>query len=210
MTVTSPPARRVGPGRRDVRLALGVLLVLASVVVGARVVTTADDRVAVWSVTAALAEGTTLTADDLAATPVAVNDLSAYAVTAESIVGQRLSRDLGAGELVPRAALAVTSGADRRLVTVPVDPLHAPPALARGERVDVYVSPRDGSSVGAGVEVLPALVLAKALVADPGSVDAGGASDQVGVVLDVSAADADRAVAAARGGEVDLVRVGAT
>ncbi len=56
--------------------------------------------------------------------------------------------------------------------------------------------------------MLPALVLAGALVADPGAADATGATDQVGVVLDVAAADADRAVAAARGGEVDLVRVG--
>lgn len=204
----SPPARRAGAGRRDLRLALGVVLVVASVVIGSRVLASADDRVPVWSAAASLATGTTLTADDLVATPVAVDDLAAYAATSEDLVGLRLTRDLGTGELVPRSALATAAGVDRRLVTVPVDPLHAPPSLARGERVDVYVSPRDGASVGDGVDVLPALVLAGALVADPGAADATGATDQVGVVLDVAAADADRAVAAARGGEVDLVRVG--
>ena len=56
------------------------------------------------------------------------------------------------------------------------------------------------------MSVLPALVLSGALVADPGSAD--HANGQVGVVLDVAAKDADRAVAAARGGDVDLVRVG--
>ena len=91
---------------------------------------------------------------------------------------------------------------------MPVDPLHAPLSLARGERVDVYVSPQDGASVGSGVDVLPSLVLPAALVADPGSLDASGSSDQIGVVLEVPAKDAARAVAAARGGEVDLVRVG--
>jgi hypothetical protein len=204
----SPPARRVGAGRRDVRLALGVVLVVASVVVGSRVLASADDRVPVWSAASALAAGTTLAADDLVPTPVSVDDLEAYAATSQDLVGLRLSRDLGAGELVPRSALSAADAVDRRLVTVPVDPLHAPPTLARGELVDVYVSPRDGASVGDGVDVLPALVLARALVADPGSLDTSGAGDQLGVVLDVAAADADRAVAAARGGEVDLVRVG--
>jgi hypothetical protein len=204
----SPPARRAGAGRRDLRLALGVALVVASVVIGSRVLAAADDRVPVWSASSGLAAGTTLSADDLVATPVAVDDLAAYAATSQDLVGLRLTRDLGAGELVPLSALGPSAGADRRLVTVPVDPLHAPPSLARGERVDVYVSPDDGTSVGDGVEVLPALVLAGALVADPGATDATGVTDQVGVVLDVAAADADRAVAAARGGEVDLVRVG--
>jgi hypothetical protein len=204
----SPPARRAGAGRRDVRLALGVVLVVASVVVGSRVLASADDRVPVWSAASALAAGTTLAADDLVATPVAVDDLAAYAAASQDLVGMRLVRDLGAGELVPSSALSAGDAVDRRLVTVPVDPLHAPPTLARGELVDVYVSPRDGASVGTGVDVLPALVLARVLVADPGSVDTSGAGDQLGVVLDVAAADADRAVAAARGGEVDLVRVG--
>jgi hypothetical protein len=204
----SPPARRAGAGRRDLRLALGVALVVASVVIGSRVLAAADDRVPVWSAASGLAAGTTLSSDDLVSTPVAVDDLAAYAATSQDLVGLRLTRDLGPGELVPLSALGPSAGADRRLVTVPVDPLHAPPSLARGERVDVYVSPDDGTSVGDGVEVLPSLVLAGALVADPGAADASGVTDQVGVVLDVAAADADRAVAAARGGEVDLVRVG--
>ena len=43
---------------------------------------------------------------------------------------------------------------------------------------------------------------------DPGTADASGVTDLLGVVLDVSAEDAERAVAAARAGDVDLVRVG--
>jgi hypothetical protein len=70
------------------------------------------------------------------------------------------------------------------------------------------VTPSDGASVGAGVDVLPSLVLEGVLVADPGAADASGVTDRLGVVLDVAAVDADRAVAAARAGDVDLVRVG--
>ncbi len=206
---TSPPARRFRTERRDLRLALGVGLVVVSVVVGGRVVASADDRIAVWSLRSDLAAGTTITEPDVVAVPVGVDDTSTYIVATTDVVGQTLTRDVGAGELLPASALGDVDAATRRLVTVPVDPLHAPPSLTRGERVDVYVSPRDGTSLGEdGVTVLPTLVLAGALVADPGSLDTQGVSDQVGVVLDVAAADAERAVAAARGGDVDLVRVG--
>jgi hypothetical protein len=51
-------------------------------------------------------------------------------------------------------------------------------------------------------------VLKGVLVSDPGSSDASGVTDQLGVVLDVAVPDTDRAVAAARAGDVDLVRVG--
>lgn len=203
----SPAARRLGGSRRDLRLALGVVLVLLAVVLGSRLL--ADDRAPVWSLRAPLAAGTALSADDLVAVPVSIDDAAVYVGAATDVVGRRLARDLGAGELLPSSALVDSAApGPHRLVTVPVDPLHAPPGLARGERVDVYVTPPDGASVGGdSVTVLPALVLAGAVVADPGLADQTGATTQVGVVLDVAAADADRAVAAARAGDVDLVRV---
>jgi hypothetical protein len=182
--------------------------VVLSVVLGARVLASADDRVQVWSLASPLSAGTTLDASDLVAVPVALDDLAAYVPASTYLVGQVLRRDVGAGELLPSAAVGEGGAVDRRLVTVPVDPLHAPPGLARGERVDVYVTPADGAAVGSGVDVLPSLVLEGALVDDPGAADASGVTELVGVVLDVSAADADRAVAAARAGDVDLVRVG--
>jgi len=207
--VTSPQARRIRTERRDLRLAIGVGLVVVSVVLGAKLLSTAGDRVPVWTAKQALAAGTTLRADDVVAVSVAADNLASYLPQSSDVTGKVLARDVGAGELVPTAALTDSATGARRLVTVPVDPLHAPPGLARGERVDVYVSPKDGASVGQdGVTVLPTLVLAGALVADPGSVDTAGTSSQIGVVLDVAAKDADRAVAAARGGDVDLVRVG--
>lgn len=207
---SSPPARR-HRGRRDLRLAAGVALVLVAMVIGARLMSSAGDRTAVWSLRVPLAAGTALTSDDLVAVQVGGDPatLAAYVPASDAVTGQRLARDLAAGELLPVSAVVPSSASagDRRLVTVAVDPLHAPPGLARGERVDVYVTPKDGASVGS-VSVLPTLVLAGALVSDPGTADASGASAQVGVVLDVAAKDADRAVAAARAGDVDLVRVG--
>ena len=188
---------------------MGVGLVVLSVVLGGRVLASSGDRVAVWSLRESLAAGTTLHEDDVVAVPAAAGTVSAYVPQSSDVAGRTLARDVGAGELLPAAALADDAAADRRLVTVPVDPLHAPPGLARGERVDVYVTPKDGTSTAQdGGTGHPALVLAGVLVADPGTVDSEGASSQLGVVIDVGVAEVGRAVAAARGGEVDLVRVG--
>ncbi len=208
---TSPPARRFRTDRHDVRLALGVALVVLSVIAGSKVIGAVGDRVPLWSLRSALSAGTTLRAADVVAVLVGADALAAYAPESTDVTGSVLARDIGAGELLPLSALAAAHDQLRRLVTVPVDALHAPPGLARGERVDVYVSPKDGASVSQGgstITVLPSLVLAGALVSDPGATDPAGASTQIGVVLDVASKDADRAVAAARGGDVDLVRVG--
>jgi hypothetical protein len=202
---TAIPARRFRADRRDVRLALGVLLVVASVVLGSRVVASADDRIPVWSLRSALAGGTTLTLDDVEPAAVSLEAVDSYVPVGTDVVGGVLTRDVGAGELLPAGAVGVGRRPDRRLVTIPVDPLHAPPGLARGERVDVYVTPSDPA---ADVVAKPTLVLARALVADPGISDTTGVTSQIGVVLDVASNDAARAVSAARGGDVDLVRVG--
>ena len=134
---TSPPARRLRTDRRDLRLAVGVALVVVSVLLGARLLATAGDRVPVWTARSALAAGTTLRADDLVAVAVASDALGAYVPTSGDVVGKVLTRAVGAGELVPAGALGDAAAVDRRMVTVAVDPLHAPPGLARGERVEL-------------------------------------------------------------------------
>src|SRR6476659_1229278 len=68
MPSTEPPAgpspRRVRPPRwLDLRLVLGVLLVLGAVLLGARIVTAADATVPVWAAAGDLAAGTALTDD---------------------------------------------------------------------------------------------------------------------------------------------------
>jgi hypothetical protein len=73
----------------------------------------------------------------------------------------------------------------------------------RGERVDVYMTPTESS----GGTAIPLLMLSDALVADPGAADGSG-SGQLGVVVDVPIAQTQKAVEAARGGQVDIVRAG--
>lgn len=201
--VTARTPRRLFGHRKDVRLYLGLALVLASMLIGAKVVASSDTRAQLWTAQTDLAAGTTLRAQDLRAAAVGVDDPSSYVDDSTSLIGKVLRRPIGAGELIGASAIADAAPDKRRLVTIAVDPLHAPPGLARGERVDVYVTPSDTS---AG-PMTPMLMLSGALVADPGGADASG-SGQVGVVVDVSTSDAAKAVEAARGGQVDVVRFG--
>jgi hypothetical protein len=136
--VPGPVPRRVRPPRwLDLRLVLGVLLVLGSVLVGARVLSSADATVPVWSAAGDLAEGTVLTADDLVAVDVRLDDAAgAYLSTGTRPAGRTLGRAVGRGELVPRAALADRPALVQ--IALPVQAGYVPPGLTRGRLVDVY------------------------------------------------------------------------
>lgn len=163
---TTPPAaqlprstvpRLARPRWLDPRLLLGVLLVLVSVVVGARIVAEADDSYPVWGLRRDLGAGSTLGADDLVARRVRLDgDSGVYlAATDSPPVGWVLTRPVSAGELVPRAALARPDALATRRVAVPVSAVTAAD-LVEGAVVDVYVIPRAAS--GAGVAAAPVAV----------------------------------------------------
>src|SRR5215212_3855361 len=102
-----PTPRRLRPPRwLDLQLVLGLLLVLGSVLLGARVVSAADATVRVWAATDDLAAGTVLTSDDLVAVDVRLDDAArAYLSTTTRPEGRTLSRAVSAGELLPRSTL---------------------------------------------------------------------------------------------------------
>ena len=133
-----PAPRRVRPPRwLDLRLLLGVLLVLGSVLLGARVVGAADATVPVWAASGDLAAGTELDADDLVAVDVRLDDTAdAYLSTSTRPEGRTLARAVRAGELVPGSAL--DQPADLVQVALPVQAGFVPPGLRRGGLVDVY------------------------------------------------------------------------
>jgi hypothetical protein len=136
--VTRPVPRRVRPPRwLDLRLVLGVLLVLGSVLLGARVVTAADATVPVWSAAGDLAAGTVLTAEDLIAVDVRLDDVAgAYLATSTRPEGRALARAVRAGELLPRSVLEEPAELVR--LALPVQAGFVPPGLTRGQVVDVY------------------------------------------------------------------------
>jgi len=209
----SPAAARAGDPRRvDARILVGVLLVLASVVVGSRVLSGAERTTPVWAVTRELAAGTTLTSDDLATAQVRLSGAADRYLAADGPdpVGSVLVRPVSAGELLPKAALSGSDPAQggRRSVTVPVDVDHLPPDLEHGSLVDVWVS-TDASSLRTAGARGAARVLADVPVQsvdrDGAQLGAGGPS--VAVVLSVTESDVPALVAAVHRGSVDLVGV---
>jgi hypothetical protein len=114
-----------------------VLLVLGSVLLGARVIGAADATVPVWAAAGDLSAGSRLTADDLVAVDVRLDKAAqAYLDTASRPEGSTLNRAVHAGELVPRSALARTASLVD--LALPVQAGYVPPSLARGQVVDVY------------------------------------------------------------------------
>jgi hypothetical protein len=135
----------------DLRLVLGVLLVLGSVLVGARVVTAADATVPVWAATADLAPGTVLARADLIAVSVRLDDVArSYLATSTHPEGRVLGRAVRAGELLPRSVLDEPTGLVQ--LALPVQAGFVPPSLTRGQLVDVYAvaDPAAGAPAAAG------------------------------------------------------------
>ena len=185
---TALPAVRLSrPGWRDPRLWVGVLIVVVSVVAGARVLAAADDTVAVWAAARDMGAGDELAAGDLVLRRVRFGDVGAldryYAAGSDLPGGWQLTRGVGAGELLPRSALGPAG--DDGLVQLPVavDAELVPPSVAAGSVVDLYVL----STGGARCPSRCAPVLQRVTVVSASSLDEGfGASGQRQLVLGVA------------------------
>lgn len=206
----SPPARRiVTPRWRDARLVIGVLLVVVAVALGTKVVGSAQAGDIVWAAARDLPAGTVVRGDDLEPVSVRLGASSSSYLDAsgDPPAGYVLTRDIHHGELVPATAMRSDAAAEEnRLVSVPVEVNHFPAALARGQRVDLYVVV--ASQPGAPAPS-PELVLTDARVSDvsTGIRGLGATSSTVGVVLAVAAEDAAKVVAAVGHGTIQLVLV---
>lgn len=134
----SPAPRRLrAPRWLNVRLIAGVLLVLVSVILGARVVTAADRTDKVWAAAADLAAGTVLADGDLRAVSVRLADSGqAYLLSSADPIGRVLTSPVRSGELLPRSVLAETSTLVD--IALPIAASFVPPSLQRGQLVDVY------------------------------------------------------------------------
>jgi hypothetical protein len=154
---SAPTPRRVRPPRwLDLRLVLGVLLVLGSVLLGARVMSAADATVPVWAVADDLAAGTELAAEDLVSVDVRLDGAAAaYLAAGTRPEGRTLARAVRAGELLPRSALEEPD--ELVQVALPVQAGYVPPGLARGQLVDVYAlaDPAAGAVAHADGSVTP-------------------------------------------------------
>jgi hypothetical protein len=184
----SPAPRRLRhPTWLDLRLVSGVLLVLTSVALGAKVVSSSDQSVHVWALDRDVAAGTTLRTTDLRPARVRLfGTAEEYLRVAESPAGRTVRRSLSAGELLPLSALE--SGAPGAIISIPLRPENAP-GLDRGRAVDVWASTKGCP---------PVRVLAAVPVHDvrSGAGALSAASGITQVIVRVPPDDAERLVAA--------------
>jgi Flp pilus assembly protein CpaB len=215
-TPESPRAARLAAPRwLDTRLVLGVLLVLVSVVVGARVLSSADRSTLVWAVARDLSAGSQLTASDLQQVRVRLFDSAGQYVAVDAgapPTGYVVRRALGSGELLPRASLAVPGeDVDYRHVTVAVAAGHLPPQLDDGQQVDVWVTPetKSGAASPAPTGDATAQLVLQGVTVLGVQRDAGAfsGSTTIPVVLQVRPDEVARLVSAMSAGRLDLVRV---
>ena len=216
-TPASPRASRLASPRwLDGRLVVGVLLVLVSVVVGARVLSSADRSTLVYAVTKDLAAGSVLDGDDLEQVRVRLFDnADEYVAAGEPPVGYVVRRGLGRGELLPRQALALPrEDVDYREVTVAIEVGHLPPGLAAGSQVDVWMTPesaqeRDGQQQDGQQPDGPARLVLQGVTVLDVQADGGAFSGTttIPVVLQVRPREVASLVSAMSLGRIDVVRV---
>lgn len=145
-----PPAQRPRrAGWRDARVLAGVALMALAVLAGSWAVASADDTVPVVTARHDLRPGVVVRADDLEVHRVRFADAEGRArylrSTAEVPAGAVAARAVGAGELVPRAALGRADDRGPQLevpLSVGVDDV--PVTVENGSVVDVWVLPESG------------------------------------------------------------------
>ncbi|WP_193608908.1 hypothetical protein [Nocardioides lijunqiniae] len=191
-----PPAVRTAtPGWRDPRLWIGIAIVAASVVGGARLLASADDTVTVWAVAADMGAGDQVTEEDLVAHRVRFADdaqLDRYFAGDDPLPGDlELLRGVGEGELLPRAAVGSAEDTDTLQVPISVAVERVPASVGAGSVVDVFIvaRPTDPQGPAPGGPGEPAL-RAVTVVAAPAGDDTFGAAGERQLDLAVPEDDA--------------------
>jgi len=216
--LASPSAKRLQrPSWRDSRLVVGLLLVVVAATLGAKAVASADDRMPVWVAASNLVAGDKVEEASFARADVRLADgMNSYlAADAPPPTGSFMLRDVRAGELVPASAVGGADSVDVQRVTVRADAMSTT-GLARGSRVDVFVTPKtstqsDATTTTRTKKVLESAAVAAVLTSTGGFGSGSMTSVQIYVPSDkvqplVEAVDADAkltlvpAVGAAAGG----------
>lgn len=139
-SIASPVPRRLrSPSWFDLRLLLGIVLVIGSVAAGAFVVARAESTRTQVVAARDLAAGTVLIAGDLHIARMKLGRTGdGYVSASADAVGRALTRPLAAGELIARSSIAPPASTDTT-VPISVRPENAP-VLQRGQRIAVWVS----------------------------------------------------------------------
>lgn len=196
---------------RDPRLLIGVLLVLGSTILGARLVAASDDTVQYWALDRAVVPGDPVSADDLVAVRLKLSEkVSGHYLRADEDLDAPLdSLQWGAegapGTLVERSSLLPKAALGRSQLPLSVAAGASPADLTRGDLVDVWVGPGPGD----GSQEKATRVLESVRIVETGddSASIGGSLAQT-ILVDVADSDLKGSViGTVSSGHVTLVRV---
>ncbi|MSX13022.1 MAG: hypothetical protein F2797_01610 [Actinobacteria bacterium] len=185
---------------RDLRLWVGLAIMVLAMFAGAFILSRGEQTTTVWRASSDLSIGSVPVATPVT---VALGEAQDQYLPANEPLTGRLRWPVAAGDLIPRGALGYSSLLNARLVTLPVDPLHAPVNLASGDIVDIWSTPAEAAG---GITAKPVLVFSRVTVAEA-AIDSVGIGGEIAVVVEVPADGAAQLVAAARSGLIDLVAV---
>ena len=190
---------------------IGVLLVMGSTILGARLVAAGDETVQYWALDHAVAPGDPVSADDMVPVRVRLStEVSGNYVRADEEFSAPLDSlqwgERGAtGALVPRSSLLPKAAAGRSQLPLSVATGASPDDLARGDLVDVWVGPGPGDDPAE--EAVRVLQAVRILATSDDSASVGGSLAQT-VLVDVSDAKlGGSVVGTVSSGHVTLVRV---
>jgi hypothetical protein len=141
----------VRPRWSDPRLAAGLVVIALCAILGARLLARADDTVGVWAARHSLQQGQPVARGDLVRRQVRFEDQAdadRYLSADRLLPGaETLDRAVGAGELLPRAALGRTRTGPMTEVPLSVGVDGVPSTVRVGSTVDVWVT-RRGAAAG--------------------------------------------------------------
>ncbi|WP_157181180.1 hypothetical protein [Actinopolymorpha alba] len=189
--VPSPRAtRQPRPRWLDPKLFLGILLVLASMALGARVIAQADATVEVWAVKddVDLVPPATLTQDQLIAKTIrftSQGDADRYVSAREQIpAGARMVRAVGGGEFLPRDSWTNKPDTKLRDAPVPIAASLLPKGIKVGDRVDIYFVAGNDDTFPPKKALLAASDVIVVALPSGGGLSGGDASATIRVALD--------------------------
>ncbi len=183
-------------------------------VVGARLMTAADDTVGVWVLSRDLPAGATVEDGDLTRRQVRFPDTrtaDGYLAADDALPdAATLNRPVSAGELLPRAAIAEQAGPDLVEVPISVAVDDLPATVRQGSVVDIWVAPKV-AAVGAAKPTAVRVLTDVVVVAVPRSSNSLAPESTRQVIVGVPAdraGDLGRALGGMSDGRVVVARKG--
>lgn len=179
----------------DWKVLAGLGLVAASIAIGVVLFRDDDTSVVAWQASRDMPAGVTVTSMDFEPVRVDLGEVGGGYAT-EPATGV-LKRPMLAGELLPDEAIGDAIEVEHRMLTLPVEPLHAPD-ISAGDLIDVWTTNQETGETALAISDVYVVSVMEDMI---------GAGGESGIVVTVPVTQIDTMVAALRSGVVDVVRV---